>query len=296
MELLRDRDDVTLRLWWGLVLLSLLAHVGVFYTLDKFARNAALEDASQVSPRNVLSTRVLSPQQFAKEERASISASTRPSQQDIKDRARFVSERSQRFEKETRVEPGEFGKNKVSAKPRAPVKSLDKLMHLPGRGIINEMPAELTQSGETMAGVLDKDIAIGSENLLNADEYVYSSFYNRLRDEVGPRWKLLIDQAISKVGRPFPRGSFLTRATIVLDAEGEVLDVILVQSSGIKALDEAARTSIFQTLRFRNPPKMLREKDGNFHVKSQFLLENLGRADFGTTYVPDPRLMPPTRR
>lgn len=296
MELREDLTSFDSRNWALLALLSLLVHGVIFFLLLRFNREVEAPLSAHAVPR-VLSTRVLTPQQFAREERESISPSARPSADRPQDRARFVSERTQRFEKESRVVPGSFGKEK-NALPHAQAKEkpIDRLLSLPGRIPAPVRESVVTRSGETTAGVLDKDIAIGSENLLNADEYVYSSFYNRMRDEVGPRWKLLIDTAVQKLGRQVPRGSFRTKATIILDAEGEVVDVVLVESSGLRVFDEAAKTSILQSLRFRNPPRTLKEKDGTFHVKSQFVLENYGRSDFGTTYIPDPRLVPASAR
>lgn len=136
--------------------------------------------------------------------------------------------------------------------------------------------------------VLNKDIAIGSRTLLNTDEFVYASFFNRIKAEVAPRWEPYVQRAIQDQKRRLSSGVYETSAEFWLNSAGEVVRVEILRASGERYFDEAARESLRSLPPLKNPPEALREKGGLFRVELGFVV-NLAPGMLRTDYVPDSR-------
>ena len=140
------------------------------------------------------------------------------------------------------------------------------------------------QSGTDQA-ILDDKLPEGSENLLNAQESVYYSFFARMYETIGPMWR----SRISSIS-PRPRleqGDYTTQVEVVMDTAGNVLDVKLLRSSGVPEFDQVVASAWRAAKQFPNPPRGLLESDGRVHTGWTFTVRmNPG---FGLYYAPPER-------
>lgn len=108
-----------------------------------------------------------------------------------------------------------------------------------------------------------EDIPLGDFTKLNTQEYEYYGFYHRIRQKLEQFWGLNIQEKANKLfkeGRSIASDSnLITGVTIKLNSRGEIVDIVLKSTSGVKELDDAAVESFNQAGPFPNPPKgMLR--------------------------------------
>jgi TonB family protein len=108
----------------------------------------------------------------------------------------------------------------------------------------------------------------GNQNLLNAQESVFYSFYARIYDAIGPLWQSQIRQT------PHPMslqdGDYSTLVDIVLDSTGNLIGVHLLQSSGVKEFDQTVDTSWRKLDKFPNPPAGLLNQEKQIHMAWTF--------------------------
>lgn len=108
------------------------------------------------------------------------------------------------------------------------------------------------------------NIPLGDFTRLNTQEYKYYGFYHRIRQKLEQFWGLNIQEKANKIfkeGRSIASDSnLITGLTIALNDKGEIVDIVLKSTSGVKELDEAAVESFNQAGPFPNPPKgMIRD-------------------------------------
>ena len=145
--------------------------------------------------------------------------------------------------------------------------------------------AEMGSEGGDQA-IREKDLPEGAENLLNTKESVFYTFYARLYEAIGPIWQSRIRTiGYRKQVRP---GEYSTVVDVVLDREGNLLQIRRMQSSGIDEFDGAVDSSWRKISRFPNPPTGLIEADGNVHTGWTFTV-NVGQG-MGVEYLPPERV------
>lgn len=108
--------------------------------------------------------------------------------------------------------------------------------------------------------VLDKRLMVGAENMLNAVESRYYSFYSRLYSAVAPIWQSRIREVPYR--RNIPPGDYTTQVEVILDQQGNLVRVNLLQNSAITEFDRAAIDSWYRIGRFPNPPHDLLDNQG----------------------------------
>ena len=297
--------------------LSLLVHLAARWALLYFEEHKTATENE--APAN-LATRVVTPAQLAQMLSASREARKQvvetqkvaPPQETPKDEAPYVGEQTQRVQKQTvaknfgNVDGGARSSNplaKANETPEQRTKRLENLGFGPrgtGRIVLPLPPLKLKQ--ESPSGTdpkvakgahdsLGRDVEVGSETILNTDEYKYASFFNRLKADVAPRWEPLIHAIIDTPKSRLARGYYRTETLFFLNSEGTVINVNIDHPSGVDAFDEAARQSLKQLLRVRNPPVALRDPDGIYRIHLGFVV-NLENSGIQMDYVPDPRLPP----
>lgn len=107
----------------------------------------------------------------------------------------------------------------------------------------------------------------GERNLLNTERSRFYTFYARLYEAIAPLWNSKVSSAFeSGKGQYSPGAAYTTLAEVILTPSGELVDVVIVQSSGIKAFDQAVTDSWRKISRFPNPPKDLVKPDGYVHT------------------------------
>ncbi len=122
-----------------------------------------------------------------------------------------------------------------------------------------------------------KDIKRGTETLLNTKEFIYYSYYNRIKDSLQHHWKPRVRNKIIKIfqsGRHISSvQSRITSVRIILDSRGSLLNIFVINTSGIKELDNAAIEAFRLAAPFLNPPKGIIDPDGTIKIDWSFVLE-----------------------
>jgi TonB family protein len=108
-----------------------------------------------------------------------------------------------------------------------------------------------------------EDVAEGQETLLNSREFKYATFFNRVKRGVSQHWS---PSVASLYMRHDPYGNIYgvkdrhTLLSVSLDDSGDLMDISISQSSGLKFFDDFAMESFRQASPFPNPPHGLIEQ------------------------------------
>lgn len=156
------------------------------------------------------------------------------------------------------------------------------------RGRRGEAGPDLSVSREAMARIaggpsfdgVKEGLPEGDETWLNAREFKYATFMNRMKSEIAQQWFPRVRDA--QVARdPDGRLYFYKERTVVLgltiDTNGNVKDLSVLQSSNVEFFDRAAMSSVQAAQPFPNPPR------GMFHDEAQV------RIPFSFTMYPGDR-------
>lgn len=117
----------------------------------------------------------------------------------------------------------------------------------------------------------------GLETLLSTREFVYYTYYTRIRNQLSDYWEPKIKQKVLtmfKQGRRIASADdHITKLQIVLDAKGILMKVRVLDASGIQDLDEVAVEAFRAAAPFPNPPKGIIESDGTVKIEWDFVVE-----------------------
>lgn len=135
-----------------------------------------------------------------------------------------------------------------------------------------------TQLGVAKTADYLKDVDTGAQTLLSTREFVYYSYYNRIKKKLQYLWEPKIKEKMQKIFRsgrkiasaPIDR---TTQLVIILNAKGILTGVKVLGESGITELDDAAIEAFRAAAPFPNPPKGIIEKDGTVKIRWDFVLE-----------------------
>ena len=122
-----------------------------------------------------------------------------------------------------------------------------------------------------------KDVDVGMQTLLSTREFLYYSYYQRIKEALRQHWEPTVRE---KVKIMFRRGRTLasakdriTQVLITLDSAGDLIRVEVLGQSGVQDLDEAAIEAFRKSAPFPNPPKGIVESDGRIRIRWDFILE-----------------------
>jgi protein TonB len=122
-----------------------------------------------------------------------------------------------------------------------------------------------------------KDVQTANETLLTTREFVYYTFYERIRVQLNQYWS---GKVRDKLTRMFKEGRSIastddriTKLLITMDKNGNIVKVQVLGPSGVRDLDEAAIEAFQAAAPFPHPPKGLVESDGTIKVRWDFVLE-----------------------
>lgn len=105
------------------------------------------------------------------------------------------------------------------------------------------------------------DVPLGDMTNLNTTEFKYYGFYHRIRQKLEQHWGSSIkDKAknLYRSGRRMPASdNLITAVTVILNDSGNIVDIKIEGTSGIRELDQAAIESFNKAGPFPNPPKGL---------------------------------------
>lgn len=137
-----------------------------------------------------------------------------------------------------------------------------------------------TQSGGSGPSATDdslKNVATGMQTLLSTREFVYYSYYNRIKDKLRQYWEPKIKEKMERIvrqGRTIASNTDrITKIVITLDKVGTLVRVQVIGPSGVTDLDEAAIEAFRAAAPFPNPPKGIVESDGTIKIRWDFILE-----------------------
>jgi protein TonB len=122
-----------------------------------------------------------------------------------------------------------------------------------------------------------KDVQSGLQTLLSTREFVYYSYYNRIKESLRQHWEPNVREKVKIIyrkGRNIASAKDrITQVLVVLDKSGELIRVEVITHSGVEALDAAAIEAFKDAAPFPNPPQGMVEKDGTIKIRWDFVLE-----------------------
>jgi hypothetical protein len=304
-------DHTRMRDWLIILFLTILLHSFFFWVHPTW--NASVlpprVDLQKIDPTKLDAIR----KQWKQRERALLLNKDKslPKDQTAPDNARYMSDRNIRVEKEQRAKqtnvipkagsPNPTRASQAEAKKRAEATDRVKTPMLSSLGVpLNlkppkpvrerQSPHDLMQSsraGEDGGdqAILERDLPQGSENLLNAQESIYYSFYSRLYEAIGPVWQSRI-RAIPHSQRINP-GDYSTVVDVIFDQNGNLIGIEHSHDSGVPEFDRAVDLSWKRIGRFPNPPRGLLDQNGHVHTGWTFTVQ-VG-AGFNVDYLPPER-------
>ena len=122
-----------------------------------------------------------------------------------------------------------------------------------------------------------KNVKLGAQTLLSTREFVYYSYYNRIKKKLRQHWEPRIKKKIVRIlkkGRTIASArDKITRLVITLDKSGQLVRVTLKGASGYNDLDDAAIEAFKAAAPFPNPPSGIVDPKGEIKINWDFVLE-----------------------
>lgn len=224
--------------------------------------------------------------------------------------AKFLSEKNNTVEKETRAKSGQEFKNTnqfktqlaQKAQTATPQKSVEKKTtkqdifatdYDPYSALNKKMDhqqqaAEAKAQQRQLAAQQYSEASTTNDNLqnienefmtrLNTKEYKYFGYYNRIKTQLNQWWVPQVQQKFNKMmkqGRSIAsEESKITKLVIVLNGVGNLVKVQVLAESGVRDLDEAAIEAFRQAAPFPNPPKGMIDSDGTVKIRWDCVVES----------------------
>ncbi|MBX3020806.1 MAG: energy transducer TonB [Bdellovibrionales bacterium] len=122
-----------------------------------------------------------------------------------------------------------------------------------------------------------KDVQSGLQTLLSTREFVYYTYYNRIKEALRHHWEPNVREKVKIIyrqGRTIASAKDrVTQVLVTLNKEGELIKVEVLTQSGVIDLDNAAVEAFRNAAPFPNPPKGMVEPDGTIKIRWDFVLE-----------------------
>jgi TonB family protein len=136
----------------------------------------------------------------------------------------------------------------------------------------NTQTGEALQGGQYMQGMKE-----GESSALNTKEFVFFSYFDRVRKQLDQAWQPIIRENIAhifKVGRKIASNTdYVTKTLVTLNAKGEIVKVQVLEDSGTHELDQAAVDALNKAGPYPNPPKGLMDQQGLVSIRWDFVLK-----------------------
>src|SRR5262249_31648839 len=122
-----------------------------------------------------------------------------------------------------------------------------------------------------------KDVQTGMQTLLSTREFVYYTYYARIKESLRQHWEPTVREKVKIIyrqGRTIASAKDrVTQVLVTLNSQGELIRVEVLSQSGVEALDAAAVEAFKEAAPFPNPPKGMVEPDGTIKIRWDFVLE-----------------------
>jgi len=222
------------------------------------------------------------PEPIQEESKQVVEQDEKPVNDEIDKNAKYLSAHNQKVQKQTvSKKHGEF-KNVNSFTPKYDIskavqeleaKEKDSLKQT--KKIQQPQPPVQADSSATIDYI--KDLDPGLETMLSTREFVYYTYYSRIRKQLNQFWGTKVKEKMTKIyreGRQIASTEDkITKCLITLDKIGNLIKVQIIGISGIRELDEAAVEAFRLAAPFPNPPTGIIEQDGNIKLRWDFILE-----------------------
>jgi hypothetical protein len=214
--------------------------------------------------------------------------------EDLKEKAKLLSRITQRVEKEMNArEQGPVVNRQPLPIPkpqmRQPAPSTSAPVNpyepppLTGAGpqIVTKQKTTVTQNigGQYRSGMSTSNQHIprvqdGGFTALNTDQFVFYTFYARIREQIYNRWVQNMSNFVSSTPRSeikrLAQRQQVTQIEVILNADGQFLRAQLHRQSQSTALDEVTVAALRSAAPFINPPSEIVSEDGLIHLHYQF--------------------------
>jgi TonB family protein len=118
------------------------------------------------------------------------------------------------------------------------------------------------------------EVAEGDETALNSKQWVFASFFNRMKRRVHQNWDpVSIWARHDPTGQVYGYKTRITRVRVTLDPKGEMTRIVVSKPSGVDLLDDEAVRAFKAAQPFPNPPGGLVDAAGNITFEFGFHLQ-----------------------
>src|SRR5690606_36598685 len=104
-----------------------------------------------------------------------------------------------------------------------------------------------------------KNVKSGLQTLRSTREFVYYSYYSRIKDQIRQHWEPSVREKVKviyKQGRNIASARYrVTQVIVVLDKNGDLIRVDVLSNRGVVDIDEAAVEAFEHAAPFPNPPQ-----------------------------------------
>jgi protein TonB len=108
-----------------------------------------------------------------------------------------------------------------------------------------------------------EDVPLGEQTHLNTTEFKYYGFYHRIKQKLEQHWGASLQEKMERIyksGRQVASiDNRITSLVVKLDEKGNIVEVQISSTSGVRELDDAAIESFNKAGPFPNPPKGMME-------------------------------------
>lgn len=120
------------------------------------------------------------------------------------------------------------------------------------------------------------DVASGERTILSTREFRYFSYYHRIKELLRQYWKPNVERQLARIwsrGKSISENEMVTQVLVLLDPQGSIQKISRVSSSGFTEIDEAAVEAFQKAGPFPNPPKGMLDDDGLVRIRWDFILK-----------------------
>ncbi len=278
------------------LILSLMLHLGLslylsFIADQKPTKQEVIEITLQEPPAQT-------PNELPKQ---IVQQNDKPLNDEVDEKAKFLGQFNQRVVEQTKAQKhGDFQNQRdlkdseATPKQAAEKKSKMKQAFSANKKMLNGVPVmealrpsfdwdRIENKGGSKREVASKtddylkDVKDGVQTQLSTREFLYYSYYNRIRGQLKQYWEPKIKDKVKKIfsqGRNIAADEDrITKVLIVLNNAGTLVKVQVVGESGVRDLDDAAVEAFRAAAPFPNPPKGIVDTDGLIKIRWDFILE-----------------------
>lgn len=280
------------------VLLSLLIHIGTGLNLYWLGKS---KKKKQNTPVEIT---IVDQSKKKRVQRQIVEQSKKPINNEIDEKAKYLSRHNQRVAEQTRA--SKHGKFQNNARDGLLKKAPKNQKQKPSKKSLAQNQKKkrtLSKTGTVSLPTLSqlkpkfdwkktvgvrnpgkqsatddhlKNLKNGAQTLLSTREFVYYTYYARIKERLRMFWEPKIKQKVKRLfmsGRKIASVERITKLVITLDNQGKLVNVQVLGASGLKDLDSAAVEAFQAAAPFPNPPKGIVEQDGRIRIRWDFILE-----------------------